>query len=192
MACIASHPAVLMSELGFVFFRRRIAPGLSVLLDCFCQSRLFAVVRVTRSDRVLHLHHFPFLVLLEHRPLVQPVILPEEAALLPGCTQSREICAASGRCRARSHQWSSLLDSAMAIHAVDLDGVARLAVEFAVAVTVLLEVAVHTMHPLFKVDVLEVYRLLELLRIVEGNNLVVRVEQVALAVVLEDSAEDPS
>src|SRR5713101_981767 len=80
----------------------------------------------------------------------------------------------------------------MAIHAVYLDGVACLAVEFAVAVAVLLEVAVHAMHPLFKVDVLEVYRLLELLRIVEGNNLVVRVEQVALAVVLEDSAEDPS
>ena len=48
----------------------------------------------------------------------------------------------------------------MAIHAIDLDGVARLAIEFAVTVTILLEVTVNAVHPLLEMDVFQVYRLL--------------------------------
>ena len=90
------------------------------------------------------------------------------------------------------HQGRTLLNRAVAIHAIDLDGVARLSVEFAVAVAVLLEVAVDAVHSFFQMDVFEVHRLLELVGIVEWNYLVVLVEQVAFAIVLEDGAEDPA
>ena len=85
-----------------------------------------------------------------------------------------------------------VLNRAVAIDAIDLDGGARFAVELAVAVAVLLEVAVDAVHALVEVDVLQVDGLLELVGIVEGDCLVVLVEQVALAVVLEDGAEDPA
>ena len=63
---------------------------------------------------------------------------------------------------------AGLLDRAVAVDAVDLDRRPRLAVELAVAVVVLLEVAVHAVHPLLEVDVLQVDGLLELLRVVGG------------------------
>ena len=81
---------------------------------------------------------------------------------------------------------------AVTIDAIDFDRVAGFAVELAVAVAVLLEVAVDAVHPFFQMDVFEVHRFLELIGIVERDLLVVLVEQVAFAVVLEDGAEDPA
>ena len=48
------------------------------------------------------------------------------------------------------------------------------------------------MHPLLEVDVLQVDRLLELLRVVEGDGRALAVEQVALRVVPVHVAEDPA
>src|SRR5882757_6603174 len=80
----------------------------------------------------------------------------------------------------------------MTVNAVNLDSIARFAVKFAVAVAVLFEVAVHAMHTFFKVDIFQMNSLLQFLGIVEGNNLVISVLQIAFAVVLEDGAEDPA
>ncbi len=85
-----------------------------------------------------------------------------------------------------------LLNRAVAIDAINLDGVARFSVEFAVAVAVLLEVAVDAVHSFFQMDVFEVHRLPELVGIVKRDLLVVLVEQVAFAIVLEDGAENPA
>ena len=57
---------------------------------------------------------------------------------------------------------------------------------------VLREVAVGAVHPLLEVDVLQMHGLLELVGIVEGDDLVVGVEQVAFAVALVDGHEVPA
>ena len=79
----------------------------------------------------------------------------------------------------------------MAVHTADLYGVARLAVELAVAVDVLRVVAVDALHPLFKVDVFEMHRLAERIAGV-GQQVAVLIEQVTMAVALVDRAEDPA
>ena len=105
---------------------------------------------------------------------------------------------AQGWCRLSARQGRTLsglraaLNGAVAIHAIDLDGVTRFSVEFAVAVAVLLEVAVDAVHSLFQMDVFEVHRLPELVGIVERNRLVILIEQVAFAIVLECCAENPA
>src|SRR5881394_641028 len=144
MTRVASHPAVLMSE--FRFTLRRVAPGFAVLLDCLRQPRLFAVMRIAGSDRVPNLHHLPFLVLFKHRPLVQPIVPPVETTLLPWCAKPAKIRAAHGSRRAGRHKRCPLLNGAVTIHAVNLNGIARLAVEFPIAVAILFEVAVDAMH----------------------------------------------
>ncbi len=59
-----------------------------------------------------------------------------------------------------------MLDGAVAIHAVNFDGVSGLPVELAIAVTVLLEVAVDAVHAEFKMDVFQVDGLFELVFVV--------------------------
>src|SRR5258706_11583528 len=110
MAGVASHPAVLVRKLGFIL--GCIAPCLAVLLDGLCQPRLLAVVRIAGSDCVAHLHYFPFLALIEHGALIQPVVLPVEAALLPRRAQSSEICPSGGGGRATRQQTRRQLDGA--------------------------------------------------------------------------------
>ena len=99
----------------------------------------------------------------------------------------------------------------MTVNAVNLDGGARLVVEDAVAVRVLLEVAVNAVHPLLKMYVFEVdwdargrrrglgrrvVAVLDRLFELGGRNVfhafAARVEHVALAVALEDCAEHPA
>src|SRR5262249_13758414 len=85
-----------------------------------------------------------------------------------------------------------ILDGAVAIGARDLDGIARLAVELAVAVRILLEVAVNAVHALFEVDVFQVDSLGEFLWIGSRNDAAILVEQISLAVALEHRAENPA
>ena len=81
---------------------------------------------------------------------------------------------------------------AVAIDAVDFDGGARLAVDFAVAVIVLREMAIVALHSFFEMDVREVDGFAEAIGIFEGDLLAVFVEPVAFAVVIEDGAENPA
>ena len=94
MAGVASHAAVGVGEIGFVF--RSVAPGLAVFLNCFGEARLLAVVRIRGRDGVKDLDHFPLLVLVEHGALVEAIVFPVEAALLPGGTQASEVRASGG------------------------------------------------------------------------------------------------
>ena len=129
-------------------------------------------MRVAGSDRVAHLHHFPFLLFVEHRALVQAIIFPIEAAFLPRRAQSCEVGSSSRRGRARRNQCSPLLDCSVTIHAIDFNGVACLAVKFAVAMAVLFEVAVHAVHPFFEVDVFQMDGLLQFVGIIKRNRFV--------------------
>ena len=85
-----------------------------------------------------------------------------------------------------------MIDGAVAVLTFDLDVVAVLAVDLAVPVLVLREVTVDAVHPLLEMDVAEVHGLLEFVGIVERDARVVRVEQVAFAIALEDSHEVPT
>src|ERR1700692_1179044 len=85
-----------------------------------------------------------------------------------------------------------MLDGPVAIDAIDLNRVAGLAIQLAVAVAVLLEVAVDAVHAELEVDVLQVDGLLKLVFVLGGDGLAVFVEKVALAVAAEDGAEDPA
>ena len=80
----------------------------------------------------------------------------------------------------------------MTVDAVDLYGVPGFSVELAVAVTVLLEVAVDAVHTFFEMNVFEVYGFPEFVRDRRTTLACPGVEQVSLAVVLEDGAENPS
>ena len=80
----------------------------------------------------------------------------------------------------------------MAVHAIDLDGIARLSIELAVAMAVLFEMAINAVHALLEMNVFEMDSLVEFLRIVERHRLVFAIQQRALAVVLEHRAENPA
>src|ERR1022692_4112718 len=80
----------------------------------------------------------------------------------------------------------------MAIHAIDFDGVARFSIQFPVAVTVLLEMAIDAMHSLFQMDILQMDSLLEFLRILKGNLVALFIQKIAFAIVLESRPENPS
>ncbi len=80
----------------------------------------------------------------------------------------------------------------MTIHTVDFHRVARLAIQPAVAVIVLPEVAVDALHAFFEVDVLEVHGLAEAIGIVVRDDVVVRVEKIPAAIALVHGAVDPA
>ncbi len=96
-------------------------------------------------------------------------------------------CGGAGRDKRRF-----LVDRAVAIDAINFDGGSRFAVNFPVAVIVLIEMAIGALHSLFKMDVGEVHRFAETFGIIERNNLVVFVEPVPFSIVLVDAAEDPA
>ena len=80
----------------------------------------------------------------------------------------------------------------MAVRAINLDRRPRLAIEHAVAVNVLFEMAINAMHALFEVNVFKVDRLVETLRVVECDRLIFPVKPNTLAVVLEDRPVEPT
>ena len=82
-----------------------------------------------------------------------------------GCAGARDRARRRARPCRRSSAWRGCAIGAVAIDAIDLDRIARLAVELAVAVAILLEMAVDALHPLVEMHVLQVDGLLELLGI---------------------------
>ena len=141
---------------------------------------------------VRHLHDRPLDPLRDGGPLDQRVAPPLEAALPEWRAELGEIGAPGGRGRTRGPEGRPLADGAVAVRAGDLHGRPRLAVELAVAVRVLLEVAVGAVHALLEMDVPEVHGLLEAGGVVGRHHLAVGVEHVALAVLLVDGPEHPA
>ena len=80
----------------------------------------------------------------------------------------------------------------MAIDAINLHGRARFAVNFAVAVIVLREVAIVALHAFFEMNVREMHRFRKAIGIFEGDRLSILVEPIAFAVVIEDGAKNPA
>src|SRR5713226_4344274 len=80
----------------------------------------------------------------------------------------------------------------MAIDAVDFDRRSRLAINFPIAVIVLREVAIIALHAFFEMNIRQVYRFPEALGIVESDLLAVLVQQIPLAIVVENRAKNPA
>ncbi len=89
-------------------------------------------------------------------------------------------------------QVGARLNAAVTVNAVNLHGVARLAVETPIAVIVLGEVTIDAMHAFLQMNVLEMHRLLELVRIVRRDGLSVLVEHLTVEIALVHRAVVPA
>src|SRR6266568_1397483 len=92
----------------------------------------------------------------------------------------------------RGDQCRSLLDRSMAIDALDGCGGSGLTVEIAVAMHIGKKMAIDALHASVQMNIFEMDRFGELLRRIRRNNLIIQIQQVAFAVLLENSAENPA
>ncbi len=190
VAGVTGHAAIGVGEHRGI--GRNVAPGHAVGAQGLRQPRFFVVVRIARRDRIERLHHFPFLVRIHHRALVEPPVAPLESPPAPRRSQRVEMRSARRRRGPGSEQGRALLDRAVAIDAIEFDRGARLAEQFSRAVRVLLEMAIHALHSLLEVDVLEMHGLAESIRVVERHDVAVGVEQIPFAVSRVDGAIQPA
>ena len=80
----------------------------------------------------------------------------------------------------------------MTIYAADRSGVARLAIELAISMDVVEEMAITALHSAGEMNVLQMNRLIKFMRVIVGNGMIVEIEQSSFAIVLEDGAKDPA
>ena len=193
VAGVAGHARVGMGEgCGVRRVRRHGAPGRAVLPQGLGEARLLAIVGIARGDGVQDLHHLPLDLGIEHGALPEPAVAPDEPPPAARGGAERQVGPPRGRRRPRGAQGGLAPNGAVAVLAADLQGVAVLAVDQPVAVGVLGEVAIRAVHPLLQMDVLQVDRLLEPVGIVEGDDAVLGIQEIPLAVLLVDGAEDPA
>ena len=158
----------------------------------FGTRRLGIVFTMVRINAVFDERNFPLQITIKHRTLIKLAIYPLETALAERGIGQRQILALALGGRPARPQGRVALRGAMAIIAADFDRRRSLAIKMPVAMHILLEMAVHAMHALLQMDGLHMHRFLELLGIVGIDNLAFGVEQIALAVLLEDRAEIPA
>ena len=140
-----------------------------MLLDQLRVVGAHVETRLGPIDCILDLGHLPFQPRCDHRTLNDRVPGFREAVgpewgtrhfdtldqVAPALHLPRLLA------RERSRPWSArderpiAVDRPVTIHAGDLDGVARFAIEFPVAVRVLLEVAVDAMHAALEMNVFQ-------------------------------------
>jgi hypothetical protein len=76
--------------------------------------------------------------------------------------------------------------------AVDFNSRARFVVEFSIAVRILLEMTVDTMHPFFEMNVLKMDGLFKFLWIVKRYELSVGIQEIPFSIAFVHGAEHPS
>src|ERR1035441_6485144 len=124
--------------------------------------------------------------------LVEFTVLPIEAAFAVGRAQQRQIGTAFGGSRSGSSQIRFFRNGSVAVYAIDLNRIASLSIQVAVSVAVLLKVAIHAMHAFFKVNVLEMDRLAELVFALVRDYVVLGIQQVPFAIAFVNRAEHPA
>ena len=165
----------------------------------FCAEGFWIEVDIAGSDAVHGLHDFPLFRGIAHGALNDFSFAGFEAAEAPRCAKRIEAMSArpSGKSRIRSGgtgrgERGFLGDGAVAVHAIDFDGGARLTVNFRIAVVVLAEMAIGALHAFFEMNVGEVNGFAEAIGIVEGNDFIVGVEPVPFSIVFVNAAENPA
>src|ERR1700694_1689684 len=148
MASVTGHPVVAVRQLFFVaFIAGRRAPRDSVLPQRLGQARGLAVMGIPWRDAVDHLHYFPRTAWIEIRSLIDFAVFLIEPPLSRRSPLQRKVRSTCRRRGRRGSQRGFRFHGPMAIHAVDLDGVARFAIQIPVAVTIALKVTVGAVHP---------------------------------------------
>ena len=132
---------------------------------------------------------------------------PFEAALAVRIAQQLQIVALGRRGRAAGAQRGVIVRRAVTVDAADLHRIGDLAIDQTVAVAVLREMAIGALHALFGMDIHQMNRLARIdpwghelalpvlapfFRIVGADDPAILVEEVALAITLEDGAEVPA
>ena len=204
------------------------APRLAVARHRLGQRRPLVVARITRIDRIHHLRHRPLQAFGDHRALNHHAASaargnePRIAKWRDEIGEVRARILAARSRGARRAQCGAGARGTVTVHAVDLDGIARLAVQVAVAVAVLREVAVDALHPPLEMNVLQVHRhacfrrlarrLRDRLAVLSNkrrhalvrhggretvgarvlHGMILGVDQISMTVALEDGAKDPA
>ena len=156
-------------------------------------------MNIAGSDGIDGLNDFPFFVGIGHGALDDFPIEIFKAAEAPRGSQRIKAMTAGprgeggiGRGKTGRRKSGFFADGAMTIDAIDFDGGARFAVNLSIAMIILIEMAIGTLHSFFEVNVGEMDSLAEAIGIVEGNDFVVGVEPVPFSVVFVDAAKDPA
>src|SRR5271166_2683964 len=133
VAAVTGHALIAVSQGIDVVISSR-SPGLAVIAHRLGETCLFVVVGIARRDAVQHLFYFPLLVLLQHGALKQPPFVPIKAPVSPRGAEQLKVRTARGRRGSGGSQVRVRLNAAVAIDAVNLDGVARLSVKASIPV----------------------------------------------------------
>src|SRR6185312_10596978 len=125
----------------------------SILLDGLGQPGFLTVMGAAGSDGVENLYNFPLQIFIHDRALIQPVALPIELPLTKGSGSGAHVDPVIWCGWTVHHQGGARGHVAVAAFAGHDDYVSAFAVELAIAVAVLLEVAIGALHALFLVEV---------------------------------------
>src|SRR5882724_8409774 len=161
---MAGHAAYLIRTVRkLIRSRSRAAPVCAVLENRLRSGGFFVVVLISRCNAVLNLNDFPFLTFLHHRTLEQFALTNDKT----GCTKRSSFVDLVAAVRSAESGCLHIRDSseflgyaAMAIFAGNFNGSATVAIDLSVAVCILIKVAGHAVHSLFKVYILQVHRFL--------------------------------
>ena len=190
MAGEAGHGIVGVGELCLI--NGWVSPLVAVALHRLREGTCLVVVVVTRCHGVEGLNDFPIEFGIDHRALVEAAPAPGKPSLTERGLEAAKIATASCRRRAAGFDCCLAAGRSVAVDTVHLDGVANFAVEIAVTVVVLLEMAIDAVHSFFQVNVLQVNGLGQLVRIIRRDFIVICIEKISVAIFLEDSAEEPA
>src|SRR5262249_46624558 len=151
----------------------------AIFMESLGQTRLFFIVLAIWIDAIESLHNSPLQTFGDHRVLIDVAsgfifledLLAERRAdarhLEALLVDNFAVVTALTGSRTRGQQSGLLIDRAVAIDAIEFDGGAGFTIEVAVAMRIVAEVAIHTVHTFFKVNVFHVNGLLEFLGIVK-------------------------
>ena len=154
--------------------------------------RLRIIAALALGDGVLDERDVPLKPRVYDGALDQPPVNPFKPALAVRVAEKRQVLAARTCRRTGGPERGQGGGGAVAVLAADLHRLRDLAVDITVAVAVLAEVAVDAMHAFFGMDRVHMDGLFELVRIVVRYDVPGLVQQVALAVALEDRTEVPA
>src|SRR6185369_17037680 len=189
MADLAGNIRLVVGEIPFAIGDfGHVAPAYPVAPESLGIGRLGVVMVRARVDGVDGLRDFPDDVGRHGRTLKEPVSLPIKSGAV-GCVALAQVDLAA---ISSGLQRGPMVDGSMAINAFDGGRSAWFAIQQTVPMNVGLEMAIGALHSVLEMRVLQMDGLGEFQRVVVGNDLVVQVAQVSLAVMFEDRPINPA
>ena len=147
---------------------------------------------MVRVHRIFDERHLPLAIRPQHRTLVELAVAPVETRATIGVANEAQVAAAWRRRGPTGHQRRILVRATVAVDAFNLNGLRNLSHDMAIAMRILREVAVNTMHAVIDVNRRHMHGLFPLLRVVVVDLAALRIQQIAFAVTFEDGTEVPA